>query len=200
MPNFIKVIAVKIDDSFYFEDYLYLLNAISVQKILSYHFRIDQVRSFTSELLKHYYLADILNIAPKDLIIKNSELGKPFLASHQNIDFSISHSGESVVMAIADRPVGIDIEKIDLNIDVTGMSKMVFSVSENNLINNNIQNFFLLWTKKEALFKAHGTGFINDYYNKTNLNIDLVEEKNEYTIYSQRFTENYYLSLCVLPR
>lgn len=230
MPSFIKVIAIKINDSFFFEDRLHLLNKISIKKILSYRFRIDQIRSFTSEFLKHYYLANILNVSPEDLIINNTELGKPTVTfrggidlsqvlddkdeysndkkycedgSHKqinfkNIDFSISHSGEYVVMTVSDRPVGIDIEEIDFDIEISGMGKMVFSESENLVIKNDAKNFFCLWTKKEALFKAHGTGFINDYYNKTNLNLDLIEKTEGYLIHSQEFAHKYYLSLCIL--
>lgn len=225
MPSFIKIKAIKIYEGFYFEDYLYLLNEESVKKILSYRFRIDQVRSFTSELLKHYYVASILNIRPEDISIINSELGKPTLSCREGVDsrlrlndeddnenglscnldgngnkliydLSVSHSGEYVVLAVADMPVGIDIEVVDANIDVAGIGEMVFSTSENILINNDTKSFFLLWTKKESLFKAYGTGFINDYYNKTNLNLEFVEQQKGYTIHSQVFAGKYYLSIC----
>lgn len=221
----LKIIVVKIDLDFVFDKYLHWFDVATQQKILSYRFHIDQVRSFTSELLKHYYLAHVLNLPHQQISIKNTDLGKPVItkridpsflhacirgnddyprshhgSTYNNIHFNVSHSGDYVLMSVADKPVGIDIEGIDYKIDPLRLGETVFSPSENALINGDIKNFFMLWTKKEALFKAEGTGFINDYYNKTNLTLDLVEETRDYIISSTIFFEEYYLSICIQHR
>ncbi len=41
-----------------------------------------------------------------------NEYGKPFLTEHPDIFFNISHSGKSVVCAVSEEPVGIDIQDI----------------------------------------------------------------------------------------
>lgn len=233
----LKIVIVKIAPEFVFEQYLHCFDTATQQKILSYRFHIDQVRSFTSEMLKHYYLPNLLNIPIRQISIKNTGLGKPVivqimaldkqkteakrqmvadnidrhsgfapgftynndnLINLNNIHFNVSHSGDYVVMAVADKLIGIDIEEIDNKIDPVRLGETVFSHSENVLINGNINNFFMFWSKKEALFKAEGTGFINDYYNKTNLTLELTEEKDGYTISSILFAEKYYLSICLI--
>lgn len=194
-----QIIIVKIDESFEFEKYLSFFNHDSQNKIMSYKFRIDQIRSFTSEFLKYYYLAEYLNISLSEVEIATTALGKPYVVNQNNFDFSIAHSGEYVVLAYANNAkIGVDIEKIDSTIGVASLGQEVFSLTENQLIDADYDKFFLLWSKKEALFKAHGTGFINDYYNKTSLNLDMLESNYEYTIASQKCADNYYLSICVI--
>jgi 4'-phosphopantetheinyl transferase len=192
----LKITVVRIDPHFSFEPYLPWFNIATQQKILSYHFRIDQIRSFTSEMLKYYYLADILNLPQQQINIQNTPLGKPIIADLNNVHFNISHSGEYVVMAVANSSVGIDIEQIDWNINPAELGKMVLSVPENATINGDLKKFFLLWTKKEALFKANGTGFINDYYNQTCLTTELIEKTASYIIATTLFAKKYYLSIC----
>ena len=196
----LQIIAIKIDQSFMFKKHLDNFDSAVQQKILSYRFHLDQLRAFASELLKHYYLAHILNVSNKQIKIKNTPLGKPTI-NLENIQISISHSGEYVVMAVANNYiVGIDIETLDHTIDPIALGKQVFSQKENELINGDIRSFFILWTKKEALFKAYGTGFINDYYNKTKLNLENFEETSKYKIYSMPFAANYFLSIVLLSK
>ena len=165
------------------------------QKILSYRFLLDRLRAFTSQMLQRYYLAELSDQTPHDLVISYNENYKPFLAN--GIKFNISHCGSRVVMATSKKyDIGIDIEMIDHNIDIEGMGKIVFSESENDLINNSPENFFKLWTKKEALIKAVGTGFGSDFYQTTNINLDDVEITDNYCIKLQKLG-NCYLSVCL---
>lgn len=194
----LKITVIKLDHDFVFEKYLQLFSLDVQKKILSYRFRIDQLRSFTSELLKYYYLAKFLNIPFSEIKIVVTDLGKPILENElNNIHFSISHSGDYVAIAVSDQLVGIDIEKIDSNISILEIGQHIFSPSENSAINGELNNFFMLWTKKESLFKALGTGFINDYYNKTKLTIDLFEKTPDYIIFSTLFYKDYYLSIAI---
>lgn len=196
----VQIIVVKLNLSFPFERYMHWLNADSRRKVCEYRFRIDQMRSFISELLKYYYLAKVLSVPLDKINISSTDLGKPILTGElQYVSFSISHSGDYIVMAFSTRyKVGVDIEQIDKHIEPLQLGKLVFSASENGLINQNINYFFMLWSKKEALFKARGTGFINDYYTKTSLTLELNEAGDGYKISSQLFADDYYLSLCVL--
>jgi len=196
----VTLVIIKIDESFPFERYLHWLPPSSQQKINQYYFRVDKVRAFASELLKYYFLAGYLSIAPQQIQIKYTELGRPILGDGlPRVNFSIAHSGAYVVMACSkDEQVGVDIEHIDAKINPEELAPTVFSESERQLIGRNIDAFFMLWTKKEALFKAHGTGFINDYYMHTALTLEGVEVGDGYKMYSQKFADNYYLSLCLL--
>lgn len=84
--------------------------------------------------------------------------GRPFIDSH--IDFNISHSDAIVICAISFvSRVGIDIEKIrDIKVDDFDR---IFTESELNLLKkstNCIKDFFRLWTIKESIIKADGSG------------------------------------------
>ncbi|MDX6191915.1 4'-phosphopantetheinyl transferase superfamily protein [Flavobacterium sp. Fl-318] len=92
------------------------------------------------------------------LDIKYNEFGKPFL--NNDIDFNISHSGNFVICAIAQKAkLGIDIEVItpidfkDYNYILTAEEWQKIHLSEDPL-----KSFFRLWTMKESLIKAVGNG------------------------------------------
>lgn len=70
--------------------------------------------------------------------------------------FSISHSGDYVVCAVSDRPVGADIE---LSARFKRREKYpLFSERESRYVNaeDSAFRFCLLWTRKEAYVKASG--------------------------------------------
>ena len=47
-----------------------------------------------------------------DLTLAYGEHGKPYLARHPSIHFNLSHSGDYALCAVADRPVGVDIQEM----------------------------------------------------------------------------------------
>lgn len=81
------------------------------------------------------------------------EHGKPISKDKY---FNISHS-EGLVALIIDKnyPIGIDIEKIKPLKD--DFVKYVTSIEENNYIKKD-KDFYYIWTNKESLLKAYGTG------------------------------------------
>lgn len=165
---------------------------------MSYRYKKDQVIAFTSELIKYYYLANFCNILPIDIKIDYTSYGRPFIVNSK-LDFNISHAGEYLVLAIIDSSkVGIDIEECDNSINPAELGSIVFSSVEQELIDNDINKFFKLWTKKEALIKAHGTGFGSDFYKNTRLNLDSTEFIKNGIICCNKVFSNYYLAVCVL--
>jgi 4'-phosphopantetheinyl transferase len=98
-------------------------------------------------------LQQILNNNLENL--KYSEFGRPYLENHPN--FNISHSENYLVCAIAkDAQIGIDVEELK-EINFQGLSKRYFHKNEQQLIENK-RDFFEIWTRKEAILKAHGCG------------------------------------------
>ncbi len=195
--NNVKIYIVNIDDNFNFMPYQHWFSKEVWQKILAYRFVPDRLRAFSSQMLQRYYLAELTNIPPRDLVINYNEYNKPYLEDRKDFKFNISHCENTLVMATAIKyDIGIDIEVIDPKIDVVGMGEIVFSQSENELINNSPDKFFRLWTKKEALIKAVGTGFGSDFYQTTNINLDDIEITEKYCIRLQKI-EGRYLSVCL---
>ena len=194
-----ELLIIKINDDFLFEPYLFMFNQATIAKINSYKFRHDQVRTFTSELLKQYYLAKYLNTNISNLRINYNQYGKPYLVNlHPKIDFNISHSGDYVVITIAHNArIGIDIERINHDIVPAELSAIVFSDSEQTIVANDVERFFRLWTKKESLIKMHGTGFASDFYQTTSLNNDDFQDLDNKVIYCNKLDTDYFLSLCL---
>jgi 4'-phosphopantetheinyl transferase len=91
--------------------------------------------------------------------LKRNSFGKPFLPLHP-IDFNVSHSGDYVVaVCAASNQVGVDIEQ-NRSIDISAYQS-IFHTDEWAYLQreNTADAFFEVWTKKESLLKARGTGF-----------------------------------------
>lgn len=129
--------------------------------------KIDNLKSYSakvSSLAAEMLLMEAfekLNIS-YDGEISEGEHGKPFLANNKNVFFSISHSGNRVMCAIADSPVGCDIEQ-------TGrvsykVAKRFFSEGELEVIESlegeeaKAVMRTKLWCLKESFGKLKGGG------------------------------------------
>ena len=96
------------------------------------------------------------------------EHGKPFAivdGTPSVASFNVSHSGMHGLIAFAPRrQLGVDVEERVARRDLDGIGETVFGPREQLAIaestgNRKIHLFFTLWTIKEALIKALGTGF-----------------------------------------
>lgn len=86
------------------------------------------------------------------------EHGKPQI---EEFYFNLSHSGNMVLCAVSEKPVGCDIEKIET--PTLRIAKRFFTEKENEYLENIEENkmaeeFFRLWTMKEAYVKMTGEG------------------------------------------
>lgn len=128
-------------------------NEISSQraeKVARYKKADDKRRCIAGGLFIKKFLGD-------EKISINS-YGKPM--AENGVFFNISHSGRYVIFAIANSPVGCDIEKVRVVSQKLG--KIVFCDNELESIRisqDKITTFFDLWTKKESLLKCIGEGF-----------------------------------------
>lgn len=89
--------------------------------------------------------------------------GQPSLADHPQLFFSASHSAGWAMVAIADRPVGCDLERCDPAKADRGVADRFFSPAERAAMARLsgrawLDGFFAAWTRKEAYVKAVGTG------------------------------------------
>lgn len=111
-------------------------------------------------------LARYLGLAPGDLRFEYSLLGKPKLASRNEIDlqFNMSHSGEWAAIAVCvGSRIGIDIERVRKVENAAGIVERFYSPEEwlffSKLSECEKDKVFLkTWTCKEAYIKATGEG------------------------------------------
>lgn len=130
----------------------------------------DKKRTVAGEMLARKAIAQWCGVDTVSIKFDTTEHGKPF-AVGLDVEFNISHSGDMVVCAISDQPVGIDIELIrpvDLRTakhfctpeDLEYLfghtpSEDEFIKTEEEAI---LHRFFQIWTAKEAYCKCIGTG------------------------------------------
>ena len=121
-----------------------------------------------------------------EIVFTKNEYGKPFVASIYKIIrdknkeesgkikmdiplfFSLSHSDNMMVCAVACFNIGADCQKKNIKIDDIGKCRKIagrfFTEQENIFLDNlteeqkYIDNFFKIWTKKEAYIKYTGKG------------------------------------------
>ncbi len=125
-------------------------------------------------------ICEIYGIEKNDLIFSVSESGKPYCKSHKKIKFSLSHSADTIALAIDEKDVGIDIEKIRKADEK--LVERVCTENEKNIIfssKNPDKKFTEIWTKKEAYLKALGTGIDRELKK-----LDVENENLKFTTFS----------------
>lgn len=127
-----------------------------------FKFFADKERFLTARVVLKLLLKHICGVSLDLINLEISKNGKPFF---KNIEFNLAHSGEYVLIALSNKPVGIDVEIPKDDFDFNIILKHTFSIEEITYINqshNRKQSFLTLWTRKEALLKATGEGLTDE--------------------------------------
>lgn len=101
---------------------------------------------------------------PEDLGLKVDAQGKPFLPGEAQLSFNLSHTaGYAAIFVAGGYPVGVDIEKRHALSDLDALIERVCAPGEREELlriphEKREELFFQLWTRKEALLKALGSG------------------------------------------
>ena len=106
-------------------------------------------------------LADACGGHAEDWVLEATAGAPPSVASRPDLCLSVSHSGEWVAAAVADRPVGIDIEALRARRDPERFARWVCSSAEWNdwrALEGPAADDALIahWTRKEAWLKRDG--------------------------------------------
>ena len=122
----------------------------------------DCNRFITSRVALRTILGKYLNIAPEAVEFASGINKKPFIknATQKNLKYNLSHSGDAILLAVADSEIGADVEFINHNFGYREVLTDNFSPGEVNYITEteSIHRFFKLWTRKEAITKATAQG------------------------------------------
>jgi 4'-phosphopantetheinyl transferase len=144
------------------------LNSIERNRAERFHNEIDRNRFIIYRSILKLVLAAYTKLDVKDIHFDYHFNKKPYIASHPELCFNISHSEDFAVIAISKDEVGIDIEYISENFDFTNLLSDIFTDDEVVAIQNaddKKQAFYSLWTRKEAFVKALGKGIDDDFKN-----------------------------------
>lgn len=132
-----------------------------------FHRSVDRERYLAVHALLRHVLGRQLGLAPEDLRFAHScvtcgssEHGKPYSLDDPSAEFSLSHSGNRVVVALSDRPVGVDVELVAEPLDVAAevLNAAELSWLERCQDAERATVFTLFWACKEAALKATGHG------------------------------------------
>lgn len=108
-------------------------------------------------------LASYVGGEPAAFAIEVAREGKPHLVPNA-IRFNLAHTGPRWLAAFAaDRDVGVDVERIDRDVDRDRVAARIFAPSEVATIRGlsgeaKTAAFFRCWTTREAIVKARGEG------------------------------------------
>lgn len=110
-----------------------------------------------------------------------NEHNKPFLKNYEGWYFNISHCKTAVCCVLSREEVGVDIEEIKEYKEQ--LAKYISNEEEFTSLqhsDNQADNFYKLWTQKEAIFKLTGTGITKEIKNiMSTENIRLISEKRD---------------------
>ncbi|MDK3022267.1 4'-phosphopantetheinyl transferase superfamily protein [Cupriavidus taiwanensis] len=118
--------------------------------------------------LLRWLIGGYLHCQPEALRLTASAFGKPVLQWPQAaLAFSVSHTDGMALLAFArDCRLGVDVERRAGGLDVPGLGRGIFSAREMQALaharHGSADTLLRLWTRKEALLKALGTGLSGD--------------------------------------
>jgi len=144
--------------------HLTLLSAPELVRARQYRLAADSDRSLLGAVLLRMAAARHLGIRPDEVAVDRTcgrcgvQHGRPQLPGN-SLQASVSHSGEIVAVAITSAgPVGVDVEAVR-SIDFAAMTDRVCTPGERNHVHA-AADFFIFWTRKEAVLKATGEGLL----------------------------------------
>lgn len=121
--------------------------------------RFEQTRTSLRKVLSHY-----VNKDPLALGIGTSPGGKPYLEGEPSVEFSLSHSGGSLVIAVHAKAVGVDLECGAHTRDPLAVADRFFSDRDARYLHalptqeQQRKGFLEQWVAKEAALKVEGWG------------------------------------------
>lgn len=128
----------------------------------------DAVRSAATRAALRDVLGAALGVAPRDIAIVVDASGRPSLdpAHRASLDFNVSHAGDHALIAWAGAGrVGVDIESCNRTTDWRVLTAEVCAATEAAYLDGlppaaRAGAFMRVWSAKEALLKALGTGIV----------------------------------------
>jgi 4'-phosphopantetheinyl transferase len=144
---------------------LHLLSDEECHRAEAFAFDRDTRRFVVSRAVLRSLLSRVLGVPAHELKFWIEPDGKPTLdpGMGQPVQFGLSRSQELVLIGVAPRPLGVDIEWLDNAIDIEALADYVLSRREQESFerldpSDRRKAFLQCWTIKEAYLKAIGKG------------------------------------------
>jgi 4'-phosphopantetheinyl transferase len=140
-----------------------LLDEEERERAARFRFERDRDRFVTHHAHTRRVLARYLGVAPAAVVFEVGPNGKPGLDATSGIAFNTSRSGGLSVVAVSRGHVGIDVERVRPIDDALPLADGLFTKAERRSLGGTPSSardpaFLALWTRKEAVVKAFGSG------------------------------------------
>lgn len=143
------------------------LTDLEIARAARFHFQNDAVHWIACRANLRKVLGHAIHRLPQEVPLILSENGKPLLAPPCNsLHFNLSHCSDLAIIALcADGPVGIDLEPLDRAPDLLECTTTFCHPLEISELpceaRARASQLLRIWTAKEALLKALGTGLLH---------------------------------------
>ncbi len=156
---------VDVEESFSLLDELTrLLQPEEIKRAERYYRETDKKKAIIYRAALRKIIAAYLKCPAQNIKFGLTATNKPFITDQPGINFNISHSGNCLIIAVAQTELGADVEMINNNFNFNEVLDDNFSKDEITFIKekDSINRFYLVWTRKEAITKASGKGLEED--------------------------------------
>jgi 4'-phosphopantetheinyl transferase len=141
-----------------------ILSDKELERARNYRSSYDTERFMLSKAALRCLLAQYSGTPPQAIQLSKDAQGKPF-AEGVNIRFNIAHAGDIALLAFSDDDLGVDVECINNSTDYKLVMDTCFNCAEQDYVNSSgipPNQFYKLWTRKEAIVKATGKGIVDE--------------------------------------
>lgn len=149
------------------------LDEVERGRLAAYVQEVDRARFLLGVTVVRRVLAARLSLPVASVRLDRtcSECGKPHgkvrVGGVAGIELSVTHSGDLVGVAVGDRAVGLDVERVDPGLDVDAVARVALTAAEMRELEGydgiaKVRAFATYWTRKEAVVKATGDGLRGD--------------------------------------
>tara|TARA_B100000614_G_scaffold241208_1_gene242164 strand:+ start:1158 stop:1886 length:729 start_codon:yes stop_codon:yes gene_type:complete len=178
------------------------LSISSYQRFNQYIHPHHQYHYLLRSLLLKELLSKYTHQERKNIGFKLNEYKKPFLDESYQLFFNMSYSEQAGLVGVSRlQDIGVDIERLKPLEDIPSLLDCFAWPKEKEWVldASPLHRFYVLWTAKEALVKAMGTGFLNKFipelevlpYKTGDIYISAYKK---YTIWTKPFNQPYMIS------
>ena len=142
-----------------------LLSEEEFAKLKHYRHQATRHTALLTRAISRLVLSHYTQTPAVSLTFTKQPNGKPELANNaHNIRFNLSHNDQLIVLAVCvNDEIGCDIESPNRKVNIPAITRRFFAPQEQQLLSQlpeqlQQQQFFEIWTLKEAFVKATGLG------------------------------------------
>lgn len=145
------------------KEYRLLLENLELKKAERYHQEKDRQRYIISRAVLKLLIGQYLAIPANEVSIGVGVNKKPLITNKEagRLQYNLTHAGDWILIAFSNAMIGVDLEYLDQSFQYEHLLPTCFSQLEQKSIleaADSRRQFYLYWTRKEALVKATGKG------------------------------------------